>query len=155
MSINNENNQKMETKDQNPQNSEKTSSEKEVLKVDKTINLDLTTVDANIFYIMGAFRRQARREKWTQEEIDFVLEEAKKHDYNHAIATISDYCEPKDEQEEQWNKLPMEQCTNEQKINPRKKSPGYLHYWGAGEERTRPTSKIVNNEIKKEDQKRS
>ncbi|MCF2220993.1 hypothetical protein H9Q08_17040 [Chryseobacterium sp. PS-8] len=100
MSINNENNQKMETKDQNPQNSEKTSSEKEVLKVDKTINLDLTTVDANIFYIMGAFRRQARREKWTQEEIDFVLEEAKKHDYNHAIATISDYCEPKDEQEE-------------------------------------------------------
>ncbi|MCY1660139.1 hypothetical protein [Chryseobacterium sp. SL1] len=101
MSINNENNQKMETKDQNPQNSEKTSSEKEVLKVDKTINLDLTAVDSNIFYIMGAFGRQARREKWTQEEIDFVLEEAKKHDYNHAIATISDYCEPKDQQEEE------------------------------------------------------
>jgi hypothetical protein len=44
---------------------------------------------------MGAFGCQARREKWTQAEIDFVLEEAKKHDYNHAIATISDYCEPK------------------------------------------------------------
>lgn len=105
MSTNNEKkqeskDQEMKSNQQNPSSAEN-NAEKEVLKVDKTINLDLTTVDSNIFYIMGAFGRQARREMWTQEEIDFVLEEAKKHDYNHAIATISDYCEPKDEQEEE------------------------------------------------------
>ncbi len=60
--------------------------------INKTVNLDLTTIDSNIFAIFGAFSRQARREKWTQQEIDAVLEEAKKHDYNHAIATISEYC---------------------------------------------------------------
>ncbi len=104
MSTNNEKkqepNQEVESNEQNPPSAEN-NAEKKVLKVDKTINLDLTTVDSNIFNIMGAFGRQARREKWTQAEIDFVLEEAKKHDYNHAIATISDYCEPKDQQEDE------------------------------------------------------
>ena len=66
-------------------------------KINKTVNLDLTTIDSNIFAIFGAFSRQARREKWTQQEIDTVLEEAKKHDYNHAIATISEYCLPEDD----------------------------------------------------------
>ena len=65
--------------------------------INKTVNLDLTTIDSNIFAIFGAFSRQARREKWTQQEIDTVLEEAKKHDYNHAIATISEYCLPEDD----------------------------------------------------------
>ena len=65
--------------------------------INKTVNLDLTTIDSNIFAIFGAFSRQARREKWTQQEINAVLEEAKKHDYNHAIATISGYCLPEDE----------------------------------------------------------
>ena len=66
-------------------------------KINKTVNLDLTTIDSNIFAIFGAFSRQARREKWTQQEIDAVLEEAKMHDYNHAIATISGYCLPEDD----------------------------------------------------------
>lgn len=65
--------------------------------INKTVNLDLTTIDSNIFAIMGAFSRQARREKWTQQEIDAVLEEAKSGDYDHAIATISDYCDPEDD----------------------------------------------------------
>lgn len=66
-------------------------------KINKTVNLDLTTIDSNIFAIMGAFSRQARREKWTQQDIDAVLEEAKSGDYDHAIATISDYCIPEDD----------------------------------------------------------
>lgn len=65
--------------------------------INKTVNLDLTTIDANIFAIFGAFSRQARREQWTQQEIDAVLEEAKSGDYNHAIATISEYCLPEDD----------------------------------------------------------
>ena len=65
--------------------------------INKTVNLDLTTIDSNIFAIFGAFSRQARREKWTQQEIDAVLEEAKSGDYDHAIATISEYCLPEDD----------------------------------------------------------
>ena len=65
--------------------------------ISKTVNLDLTTVDSNIFVIFGAFTRAARKAKWKQTEIDAVLEEAKKHDYNHAIATISEYCLPEDD----------------------------------------------------------
>lgn len=65
-------------------------------KINKTVNLELTTIDSNIFAIFGAFSRQARREKWTQQEIDTVLEEAKSGDYNYAIATICEYCDPED-----------------------------------------------------------
>lgn len=65
--------------------------------MNKTVNLDLTTIDSNIFAIFGAFSKQARRQNWTQQEIDTVLEEAKSRDYNHAIATISEHCEFIDE----------------------------------------------------------
>lgn len=60
----------------------------------KTINLDLTTIDGNAFSLMGALSSQAKHENWAQPEIDAVLEEAKNGDYNHLVATISDYCEP-------------------------------------------------------------
>ena len=60
----------------------------------KTINLDLTTIDSNAFSLMGAFSSEAKHENWVQPEIDAVLEEAKNGDYNHLVATISDYCEP-------------------------------------------------------------
>ena len=64
--------------------------------IDKTVNLDLVGVNGNAFMIMGVFQRQAKREGWTQEEIDMVLTEAKSGDYNHLLATIENHCEPKD-----------------------------------------------------------
>ena len=65
--------------------------------VNKTVNLELVGVNGNAFMIMGVFQRQARKEGWTQEEIDSVLEEAKSSDYNHLLATISNHCEIIDE----------------------------------------------------------
>ena len=65
--------------------------------INKTINLELVGVNGNAFMIMGVFQRQARKENWTQEEIDLVLEEAKSSDYNHLLATISNHCEVIDE----------------------------------------------------------
>ena len=65
--------------------------------IEKTVNLDLVGVNGNAFMIMGVFQRQAKREGWTQEEIDLVLTEAKSGDYNHLLATIENHCEPKDE----------------------------------------------------------
>jgi len=67
--------------------------------IEKTVNLNLIGVNGNAFMIMGVFRKQAKRDGWTQEEIDLVLTEAKNGDYNHLLATIENHCEPKDENE--------------------------------------------------------
>lgn len=58
----------------------------------KKINLKLLGMDGNAFFIMGAFRMQARKEGWTKAEIDSVLNEAQSGDYNHLLSTIMDYC---------------------------------------------------------------
>jgi len=65
--------------------------------IDKTVNLDLVGVNGNAFMIMGVFKRQAKHEGWSQEEIDLVLDEAKSSDYNYLLATISNHCEAVDE----------------------------------------------------------
>ena len=65
--------------------------------INKTINLDLVGVNGNVFVIMGVFQQQAKREGWTQQEINAVLTEAESRDYNHLLATIANHCEPKDE----------------------------------------------------------
>jgi len=65
--------------------------------VNKSVNLELIGVNGNAFMIMGVFQRQAKKEGWTQDEIDLVLKEAKSGDYDHLLATIINYCEPKDE----------------------------------------------------------
>ena len=61
--------------------------------INKSVNLDLVGVNGNAFAVMGVFKKQAKREGWTQEEIDTVLTEAKSGDYNHLLATISNHCE--------------------------------------------------------------
>lgn len=68
-------------------------------KIGKTLNLELVGVDGNAYAIMGLFRRQARREGWSEQEIETVIEEAMSGDYNHLLSTIMIYCEPKDEEE--------------------------------------------------------
>ncbi len=68
--------------------------------IDKTVNLNLIGVNGNAFMIMGVFQRQAKREGWTQAEIDAVLKEAKSGDYNHLLATIENHCEPIDEDDD-------------------------------------------------------
>jgi ABC-type transporter Mla MlaB component len=52
------------------------------------ITLDLTTIDGNAFAILSAFKRQAKKEGWTLEEINEVLKEAMSGDYNHLLQTI-------------------------------------------------------------------
>ncbi|HCQ14356.1 hypothetical protein [Flavobacterium sp.] len=70
-------------------------------KIGKTVNLELIGVDGNAYAIMGVFSRQARREGWSQDEIDQVLEEAQSGDYDHLLSTIMTYCEPQDEEEQE------------------------------------------------------
>jgi len=63
------------------------------MKNTKKVSLDLEGIDGNAFMILGAFRRQARREGWTNEEIEKVTEEAQSGDYQNLIAVIMSHCE--------------------------------------------------------------
>ncbi len=60
---------------------------------DKKITLSLEGLDGNAFYLMGAFQKQARREGWSQEEINEVLTECKSGDYDHLLCTLMEHCE--------------------------------------------------------------
>jgi hypothetical protein len=60
----------------------------------KTINLDLSGLDGNAFMLIGAFRRQARREGWTEEEMKAVTDECMSSDYDHLLKTLIPICQP-------------------------------------------------------------
>lgn len=49
-------------------------------------------LDGNAFAIMGAFQAQARREGWTKQEINEVLDRARSGDYSNLISTIAEHC---------------------------------------------------------------
>lgn len=58
----------------------------------KTVTLDLTQCDGNAFALMGAFSRQARREKWTAEEIKAVTDKCMSGNYDNLVATLAEVC---------------------------------------------------------------
>ena len=63
--------------------------------INKTVNLDLTSINGNAFNLMGHFQKQARKENWTQKEIDQVIDECRSGDYDHLVQTLIQYCEQK------------------------------------------------------------
>jgi len=64
----------------------------------KKIKLQLVGLDGNAFYLMGAFARQARREGWTSEEIDVVLDDARSGDYDNLIQVLMKHTESPDDE---------------------------------------------------------
>ena len=58
----------------------------------KKIKLKLVNLDGNAFSLMGAFQRQARKEKWTQEEIEAVMKDAMSGDYGHLLSVLGNRC---------------------------------------------------------------
>jgi hypothetical protein len=60
--------------------------------VKKKVKLKLEGLDGNAFFLMGAFKRQAEREKWTREEINKVLDECQSSDYDHLLQTLIAHC---------------------------------------------------------------
>lgn len=69
----------------------------------KTVTLELVGLDGNAFAILGAFQRQARREKWTPDEIKEVMDNAKSGDYNHLLSTIMNHCESPVEDDDEYD----------------------------------------------------
>lgn len=60
-------------------------------KITKKVELDLEGLDGNAFMLIGAWRKQARREGWTAEEIEAVTKEAQSGDYDHLLQTLMEY----------------------------------------------------------------
>lgn len=56
--------------------------------IDKKVSLNLVGLDSNAFSLMGAFRRAARKQGWSQEETDAVIAECQTGDYNHLLQTL-------------------------------------------------------------------
>ena len=63
----------------------------------KKVKLDLCGIDGNAFAILGKFARQAKRQGWSQDEIQAVFDEAQSGDYDHLLQTIMKYTEDEDE----------------------------------------------------------
>jgi hypothetical protein len=61
----------------------------------KTVVLTLVGLDGNAFSLMGAFSQAARQQGWTKNEIDIVLNECMKGDYNHLLRTLIVHTEEK------------------------------------------------------------
>jgi hypothetical protein len=61
--------------------------------VNKTVNLSLVGVDGNAYAILATFTRQAKKENWSQQEIELVMEEAQSKDYDHLLNTILNHCQ--------------------------------------------------------------
>lgn len=60
--------------------------------INKKVKLRLVGIDGNAYSLMGAFQNQARKEKWTPEEIKTVLDDCMSGDYNHLLAVLSSHC---------------------------------------------------------------
>ncbi len=59
----------------------------------KKVTLDLVGIDGNAFVILGKFKRKAKQQGWSKEEIQEVLDEAKSGDYDHLLKTIIKHTE--------------------------------------------------------------
>lgn len=57
----------------------------------KQLDLRLVGIDGNAFSLMGAFRQQAKKENWTKQEIDLVIEEAMSSNYSHLLSTLTQF----------------------------------------------------------------
>lgn len=61
--------------------------------INKMIDLDLRGFRGTAQTILGLFEHIARRESWSEEEIEAVITEAtKNNDYDHLVETIREHC---------------------------------------------------------------
>jgi len=57
------------------------------------VKLDLVGLDGNAFSLLGAFGRAAKKQGWSPDAIEAVMEEAKSNDYDHLLMTLTDHTE--------------------------------------------------------------
>jgi hypothetical protein len=62
------------------------------------VQLKLVGLNGNAFFVMGAFSQAAKKQGWTKDQINAVIEEAKAGDYDHLLRTFMKYTESPDEE---------------------------------------------------------
>lgn len=58
----------------------------------KFVKLTLVGLDGNAFSLIGEFRYRAKKQGWTDAEIDKVIEECESSDYQHLLVTLQAHC---------------------------------------------------------------
>lgn len=59
----------------------------------KRLPVDLSEVEGNSFFIIGALRKAARRANWTDAEIDDMTNRLKAGDFENLVRVAMEYCE--------------------------------------------------------------
>ena len=59
----------------------------------RTINFNMIGQDGNAFVLLGGWQRQARREGWSNEDINKVVSKATSGDYNNLLSVLSAHCD--------------------------------------------------------------
>ena len=57
------------------------------------VQFDIANSNGNAFALIGGWKRAARRESWSEDEIETVIAEAMSGDYDHLVQTIMGYSE--------------------------------------------------------------
>ena len=52
------------------------------------VKLNLIGLDSNAFVLLGAFRKAAIRQGYSEESVDKVIEDAKSGDYDHLLSVL-------------------------------------------------------------------
>ena len=65
----------------------------------KKVRMNLVGLDGNAFSLMGAFSRNARRQGWTKQEIDSVIEKCMSGDYNKLLCVLMENTEEIEEED--------------------------------------------------------
>jgi hypothetical protein len=63
------------------------------------IVLTLVGLDSNAFALMGAWKREAKKQGRTAEEVKAVLDDCMSGDYNHLVSVLSDHSVESEEEE--------------------------------------------------------
>jgi len=63
----------------------------------KKVRLTLAGIDGNAYHIIGCFLRQAKKQGWTNPEIEKVITEARSSNYEHLVYTIAANCEDEED----------------------------------------------------------
>lgn len=67
----------------------------------KKVKLDLVGLDGNAFNLLGQFQRAARKQGWSQQEIDGVIAQATSSNYDHLLQVLIEHTDPDITNEEQ------------------------------------------------------
>ncbi len=61
------------------------------------VQMQLEGLDGNAFRLLSAFAVNAKRQGWSQQEIEAVKQKAMQGDYDHLLSTLIEYTEPPEE----------------------------------------------------------